>query len=154
MNKANESLNVWANSLPSGSWCSTKDSNIKFEEQKSKITFVNKSKKSCLKVDVDGGVIPSNTRSARCDKLLVEKSAPLFCFVELKGGDIEHAIEQLEASLKNPKLNPECSQRKLALVVGKNHFPASSPLIQKGMKKISSLNARLIVANTPASYSL
>lgn len=93
MNKANESLNVWANSLPSGSWCSTKDSNIKFEEQKSKITFVNKSKKSCLKVDVDGGVIPSNTRSARCDKLLVEKSAPLFCFVELKGGDIEHAID-------------------------------------------------------------
>ena len=137
MNKANESLNVWVNSLPSGSWCSTKDSNIKFEEQ-----------------NVDGGVIPSNTRSARCDKLLVEKSAPLFCFVELKGGDIEHAIEQLEASLKNPKLNPECFQRKLAFVVGKNHFPASSPLIQKGMKKISSLNARLIVANTPASYSL
>ena len=154
MKNVKDSLNEWANSLPSGTWCLTKDSNIKFEEQKSKITFVNKSKKSCLKVDVDGGVIPSNTRAARCDKLLVEESALLFCFVELKGGDIEHAIEQLEASLKNPKLNPEFAQRKLAFVVGKNHFPASSPLIQKGMKKISSLNARLIVANTPASYSL
>lgn len=154
MKNVKDSLNEWANSLPSGTWCLTKDSNIKFEEQKSKITFVNKSKKSCLKVDVDGGVIPSNTRSARCDKLLVEESALLFCFVELKGGDIEHAIEQLEASLKNPKLNPEFAQRKLAFVVGKNHFPASSPLIQKGMKKISSLNAKLIVVNTPASYSL
>lgn len=154
MKNVKDSLNEWANSLPSGTWCLTKDSNIKFEEQKSKITFVNKSKKSCLKVDVDGGVIPSNTRAARCDKLLVEESALLFCFVELKGGDIEHAIEQLEASLKNPKLNPEFAQRKLAFVVGKNHFPASSPLIQKGMKKISSLNAKLIVVNTPASYSL
>jgi len=154
MKNAKDSLNEWASSLPPGSWCITKDSNIKFEEQKSKITFVNKSKKSCLNIDVDGGVIPSNTRAARCDKLLVEKSTSLFCFVELKGGNIEHAIEQLEASLKNPKLNPECAQQKLAFVVGKNHFPASSPLIQKGMKKISSLNAKLIVANTPASYTL
>lgn len=154
MKKFESTLKEWANSLPQGSCSSTRDSNIKFEEQKSKIVFVNKLKKSCLKVDVDGGVVPSNTSTARCDKLLVEKSVPLFCFVELKGVDVEHAIKQLEASLGDSRLNPNCNQQKLAFVVGKNHYPASSPLIQKGMKKISVLNAKLIVANTPASYSL
>lgn len=154
MKKFEAALKEWASSLPQGSCCSTRDSNIKFEEQKSKIVFVNKSKKSCLKVDVDGGVVPSVEQSLRCDKLLVEKSTPLFCFVELKGGDIVHAIKQLEVSLVDSRLNPVCDQQKLAFVVGKNHYPASSPLIQKGMKRISSLNAKLIVANTPASYSL
>lgn len=52
------------------------------------------------------------------------------------------------------RLNPVCDPQKLAFVVGKNHYPASSPLIQKGMKRISSLNAKQIVANTPASYLL
>ncbi len=85
MKKFESALKEWAGSLPKGSCCSTRDSNIKFEEQKSSITFVNKSKKFCLKVNVD---------------------------------------------------------------------PVSSPLIQKGMKKISALNAKLIVVNTPASYLL
>ena len=154
MKKIESILKEWASSLPQGSCYSTRDSNIKFEEQKSKITFVNKSKKNCLKVDVDGGVVPSNTSTARCDKLLVEKSSPLFCFVELKGGDVERAIKQLEVSRGDSRLNPDCNQQKLAFVVGKNHYPASSPLIQKGMKRISTLNAKLIIANTPASYTL
>lgn len=154
MKKFESALKEWASLLPKGSCCSTRDSNIKFEDQKSKITFVNQSKKSCLKVNVDGGVVPSTECSLRCDKLLVEKSRPLFCFVELKGGDIGHAIKQLETSLADLRLNPDCDQQKLAFVVGKNHFPVSSPLIQKGMKKISALNAKLIVVNTPASYPL
>lgn len=154
MKNSKDSLKDWVSSLPQGSCCSTKDSNIKFEEQKSKIVFVNRLKKVCLKVDVDGGVIPSAEHSLRCDKLLVEKLKPLFCFVELKGVDIEHAIEQLEKSLGDPRLNPGCNQQKLAFVVGKNHYPASSPLIQNGIKKISNKDAKLIVVNTPASYSL
>lgn len=152
--KSENIIKAWVDSLPKGSCSSTKDSSIKFEERKSKITFDNKSNKTCLKIDVDGGVVPSAEKTLRCDKLLVEKSKPLFCFIELKGNDIEHAIKQLESSLKDARLNPSCSQQKLAFVVGKNHSPISSPLIQKRIKSFKGLNAELIIKNTPATYPL
>lgn len=151
---SDDSLKKWIASLPLNSFASTNESNIKFEEAKSKITFVNKSRKDCLKVDVDGGVVSSSETVLRCDKLLVEKSVPQFCFVELKGSDIKHAVEQLEASLKDIRLNPACLQQKLAFVVGRNHYPSSSPLIQNAMKKFRALNVKLVIANTPAIYAL
>ena len=57
---SDDSLKKWIASLPLNSFASTNESNIKFEEAKSKITFVNKSRKDCLKVDVDGGVVSSS----------------------------------------------------------------------------------------------
>ena len=50
-------IDVWAHGLPPGTYCYTDDSNIKFEENKSKIIFKNTSRKVCIKIDVDGGVI-------------------------------------------------------------------------------------------------
>lgn len=150
----NNNLDQWVDSLPKNSWCATSVSNIKFEEQKSKIVFVNRKDNECLKINVDGGIVSTAESFFRCDKLLVDKSKLLFCFVELKGGDIEHAIEQLESSLKDSRLNPKCSQEKKAFIVGKNHYPVSSPLIQNGMKRLKCLNAGLIVRNTPATYIL
>ena len=147
-------LNQWIGLLPKNSWSSTKESNIKFEEQKSKIVFVNKKDNECLKINVDGGVVSTKEQSFRCDKLLVQKSYLQFCFIELKGGDIGHAIEQLETSLKDPRLNPDCAQEKKAFIIGKNHYPAYSPLIQRGMKRLKYLNANLIVLNSPATYNL
>lgn len=48
MKKFEAALKEWASSLPQGSCCSTRDSNIKFEEQKSKITFVKNSLRCLL----------------------------------------------------------------------------------------------------------
>ena len=149
-----DSLEKWMSELPAGSYITTDSSNIKFQESKSKIAFTHKSRKSCLKIQVDGGVVPSSEHSLRCDNLLVEKSTPIFCFIELKGCDIKHAFEQLETSLKDNRLNPKCSQRKMAFVVGRNHAPASSPIIQNAMKKFRTLNAELRIANTPATFTL
>ena len=149
-----DSLEKWMSELPAGSCITTDSSNIKFEESKSKITFTNESRKSCLKIQVDGEIVPSSEQSLRCDNLLVEKDTPLFCFIELKGCNIKHAFEQLESSLKDNRLNPKCSQRKKAFVVGRNHAPASSPIIQNAMKKFRVLNAELHIANTPATFTL
>ncbi len=149
-----ENLDEWVNSLPDSSYTTTSESNIKFEENKSQITFSNKSQKKCLKINVDGGVYPKGGKNTRCDKLLVEKEKLRFYFVELKGADIEHAIKQLASSICDSKLNPDCAQSKIAFAVGKNHFPATNPLIQGWMKKFKKLDATLEIRNTPAKYEL
>ena len=149
-----ENLDEWTKGLPDSSYTTTSESNIKFEENKSKITFSNKSKKKCLKVDVDGGVYPKGGKKLRCDKLLVEMEKLRFYFVELKGEDIEHAIKQLDGSIRDSKLNPNCSQEKMAFVVGKNHFPTASALVQGWMKKFKKFGAVLEIKNTPAKYDL
>lgn len=149
-----ENLDEWINKLPDSSYSITSDSNIKFEENKSQITFSNKSRKKCLKVNVDGGVYPKGAKDLRCDKLLVEKENLRFYFVELKGEDIEHAIKQLASSVNNSKLNPDCSQDKIAFAVGKNHFPTASSLIQGWMKKFKKFGATLEIKNTPAKHEL
>ena len=153
-NNPKENLEEWVKGLPVSSCSATSESNIKFEENKSQITFSNKSRKKCLKVDVDGGVYPKGGRNLRCDKLLVEKEKLHFYFVELKGEDIEHAIKQLASSINDSKLNPDCTQDKVAFAVGKNHYPTASALIQGWMKKFKKMGATLDVKNTPAKHDL
>ena len=101
-------LNQWIGSLPKNSWSSTKESNIKFEEQKSKIVFVNKKDNECLKINVDGGVVSAKEQSFRCDKLLVQKSYLQFCFIELKGGDIGDSKRDETVKIFERQLN--CSE--------------------------------------------
>ena len=101
-------LNQWIGSLPKNSWSSTKESNIKFEEQKSKIVFVNKKDNECLKINVDGGVVSTKEQSFRCDKLLVQKSYLQFCFIELKGGDIGDSKRDETVKIFERQLN--CSE--------------------------------------------
>ena len=93
-------------------------------------------------------------RNLRCDKLLVEKEKLRFYFVELKGGDIEHAVKQLASSISDPKLNPDCSQDKIAFAVGKNHVPKISTQIQVWKKNFKKSGATLNIEDTPAKYDL
>jgi hypothetical protein len=153
-NNPKENLDEWTKGLPDSSYTTTSESNIKFEENKSRITFSNKSKKKCLKINVDGGVYPKGGRNLRCDKLLVEKEKLRFYFVELKGGDIEHAVKQLASSISDPKLNPDCSQDKIAFAVGKNHVPKISTQIQVWKKNFKKSGATLNIEDTPAKYDL
>lgn len=60
---------------------------------------------------IDGGII-KDYNTTKCDKLVLLDldSQTLFeLFVELKGGNIQHAIEQVEATLNNPLFNPNRS---------------------------------------------
>lgn len=53
---------------------------------------------------IDGGII-KDYNITKCDKLILLdfNDQTLFeLFVELKGGNIQHAIEQVEATLNNP----------------------------------------------------
>lgn len=69
--------------------------------------------KECMSAvyGIDGGVI-KDLRVMKCDKLILvdlDNLALFELFVELKGGNIQHAIEQVEATLTNPLFNPTCS---------------------------------------------
>lgn len=76
----------------------TRDSQIKFEENRRKIIFANPSNLKYLKVKVDGCAIRDN--SIRCDYLLVSDDEKEERYVELKGTDVMHAIDQIEATIK------------------------------------------------------
>ncbi|TGX79823.1 hypothetical protein E5358_14405 [Palleniella muris] len=114
----------------------TQSKNIVFKENKSKISFLNKNYKPCYRVQVDGGVISDRT-TAKCDNLLVVSYFPepdidkreQEHFVELKGTDVAHALNQLVDTV--PKLR--CDDKKVkrcAYVVCKNVAPAIKTKIQ------------------------
>ena len=81
-----------------------------FTENKRTMRFKNNSKKTCFKVQVDGGVISQTAKRPKCDNLLVvgkpviviknEVEKTLYDidsreqehFVELKGTDVSHGL--------------------------------------------------------------
>ena len=79
--------------------CIEKTSNplIVFKEKKAKITFLNTTRKEYQRVTVDGCVIREGNK---CDFLLVSNEYGDQYFVELKGEDVNHSVEQLETSME------------------------------------------------------
>lgn len=77
--------------------CETRvgDRQIILEENRCSITFVNNSRKEIRIIEVDGCVI---TEGRRCDYLLVPPEKTEY-YVELKGKNVKHAVEQIEATI-------------------------------------------------------
>lgn len=96
----------------------TTDSQIKFEENKRKIIFLNPQRLPYERVDVDGCTINDGVR---CDKLLLSADEREERYVELKGTDVMHAIEQLEETIK--RLG-EYTDNRHAYVISTNVAPA------------------------------
>lgn len=130
----------------------TTDSNIKFEEKKKVIVFHNPERKTCQKVKVDGCQI---TQGERCDHLLVEERTANEYFVELKGVDVRHALEQLEVTMS--KLSDRENQTKSvkAFIVCTNVAPQMSTAIQKYQKKFSTqFHANLLIRERRAEMTI
>ena len=49
---------------------------------------------------IDGEVIAKNADTARCDYLLLNDEAKRAYYIELKGSDLEKAIQQIEATVQ------------------------------------------------------
>ena len=105
--------------------CSTKDSQIKFEENKRKIIFLNPSNHRYKKVKVDGCAIKTGQK---CDDLLISQDEHEEHFVELKGVDIMHAIDQLEQTIL--KIG-EVDDNRHSYIICTNVAPAYTTTIQK-----------------------
>ena len=102
----------------------TTDKILVLEENKRKCIFSNPENLNLIKIIVDGCQI---TEGTRCGFLVLDQQKNEY-FVELKGKDIPHAIEQLEATIK--QLSSSASLRKTAIIVSSRH-PSNDTSIQR-----------------------
>lgn len=116
---------------------------IVFTEKGRTIRFSNPNHFTCYKVDVDGGVIADNDR-AKCDKLLivVEEGKQDIDdrdqehYVELKGRNVAHALEQIEATIPDLWLKKDIAYR-CSYVVCSKVSPKLTATIQKAKDKFA-----------------
>lgn len=106
----------------------TRERNIKFEENKRKIIFHNPSSSPYKKVKVDGCAI---TAGLKCDNLLVSDDEHSEYYVELKGTDVMHAVDQLENTIQ--KIG-EFDDDRHSYIICTNVSPKCRTEIQKKQK--------------------
>ncbi len=127
----------------------TRDTKIVLSENKSKMYFINSQRRTIQKITVEGCAI---TIGLRCDYLVI-CNRNIEHFVELKGSDVKHAIEQIEASIK--KLSKSPTQKDKWSFVIYFHCPLTTTTVQK-YKKIfkKKYNSSLIVERSGFEYTL
>lgn len=129
----------------------TKDSKIKFEENKRKIIFLNPDRKDYKRVQVDGCAIDDKV-TMRCDKLLVSADEHEERYVELKGTEVMHAIDQLESTIQ--RLG-EFDDNRHAYVISTNVAPAYTTKIQqKALLFKKKYNSELLVREKQLEVAL
>ncbi len=111
-------------------------------EQGRKYTLEISEQKETALFDVDGYIL---TQGQKCDKLILVNGQPKnndeeWCeiFIELKGKDVGHAIDQLRATLKNPIFKHPSNKVVKARIVAAS-FPAnkSNPIMEKAKKEFA-----------------
>lgn len=99
-------------------------SDFSFSEKGKRYHCTLSTPSNCAGFQVDGDIIVDGFR---CDKLaVIEKDNKHWTevFVELKGSDVMHAVEQLDATLQHKIFQHKSVDRKLARVVG-HSFPSN-----------------------------
>ena len=93
---------------------------ISVKEKGKKYTLTLNPKKECVAYQIDGVILKDGNR---CDKLIVARYADhteAAVFVELKGRNISHAIDQLEATLKQDIFKHRNVAKRKASIVGQS----------------------------------
>lgn len=131
--------------------CRSTDKKIPVHEKRSKVLFHNPERYEVQKIEVDGCVVPEDADELRCDYLLLVDDADVSVFVELKGSDIVHAVEQLKASSK--KLSEHCKTNNFWIICS-----TRCPLIgtvQNGhiLSARKNFNAKLTIKNIFAEHT-
>jgi len=121
--------------------CQTNDSNISFRENGRSIVFRNPRRDEYYKVRIDGCVI---TEGERCDDFLYGKEDPYDRYVELKGSDIPHAINQLRSSIIWVKRHCNVGKAIKAYIISKNVAPGYNTKLQAAKKEFNNMGAELI----------
>lgn len=98
---------------------------IVLAENRSKLVFNNPRRKKVRKILIDDCVIKEGIR---CDYLLITEE-DIEHFIELKGCDVEHALQQLSNSIEKVSASP-FKTPKLSFIVCTRH-PALTPKMQK-----------------------
>jgi len=103
---------------------------IVFRENKSEFRIENKAQRQVEKHQVDGCLI---SNGIKCDWLLIDSETRKEAYIELKGSDVEHAINQIVASAKSLSKTP--ADKKLGYVIC-TKSPLNSTEIQRHTKAL------------------
>jgi len=87
-------------------------------------------RKKIKRIKVDDCIYNSNDSVVRCDYIFELKDV-FSCFIELKGKDIKHAVEQLESSLKRISVT---GKKHAFIVSSKNDLPNAKTDYQKWIR--------------------
>lgn len=93
-------MNNWAKnyselqSLPS--YCQTRQKIIVSEEHRVKHRGINNDGSRVRQIKIDGDMWDKGTSTVRADYLLLNEDKKTAYIIELKGSDIEHALEQIK----------------------------------------------------------
>ncbi len=121
---------------------------ITFSENKSKLTLINVDRVVASRIKVDGCQI---TNGIRCDYLLIAKD--IEHFIELKGQDINHAIEQIISTIKTLSSNI-AKNTKVSYVIC-TRSPLTSASIQNLQLKFKKhYNSKLIIKSSPLESTI
>lgn len=127
------------------------DTKIVLQENKSKITFLNPNKDTILIIKVDGCVI-KDTETLRCDYTVVPCDQ-IEIYVELKGSDIIHAVNQIESTISLLSDNPQ-TIKKFCFVVS-TRVPKQTTSIQQLQSRFKKkFNASFRIKNIQDVYDL
>lgn len=125
----------------------TKQKIISFSEKRSTLILNNTNQVEVTCVVVDGCQI---TSGIRCDHLMLAKE--IEHFIELKGQDLMHAIEQLITSIKTLSSNAS-KQPKISYVIC-TRSPLNSTAIQNLQVQFrKNYNSQLIIKSSPCRTS-
>ena len=115
------------------------------KERKSKCIFSNPNQHLLTKITVDGCQI---TEGVKCDYLILDHCQNEY-FVELKGKDLPHAVEQLEASIQ--QLSNKSSNIKRQAIIVSSRNPPSDTTVQRAKKEFKKkYNVELATKNVQA----
>jgi len=88
-----------------------KRNKVVVEENRKKYELINHNSDRIANFHVDGGMISSNS-TIKCDNLLVDIDAKVAIFIELKGIDLKHALEQVDAMVT--RLSPDLQNYRIS----------------------------------------
>lgn len=122
---------------------------IKFEEKKSIVRFNNPQRLTYKRVAVDGCALKDGVK---CDNMLCSADEREEHYVELKGQDIKHAIEQLATTIV--KLG-EYDSRRYAYVSCTKVAPLIRTDIQNAYIRFKKkYNSSLVIKSSPVEVNL
>ncbi len=137
--------------------CSTEstDKNIVVSENRAKFTLQNRSAKKVTTVTVDGCLITDNNK-LKCDYLFEVESDKRqeVIFVELKGKNVDHAIDQIESTITETKVRYKTFS-KISFVVCRSVPKMRGTLQMRKRKHLSHFQSKLQVSSgSQGSHSI
>ncbi|MEW4568630.1 hypothetical protein AB1L88_12265 [Tautonia sp. JC769] len=131
--------------------CTTSHNKRRFvvREKRSSVCFTNQNEHKIDQIKVDGCAIEEGMR---CDYLVNVDSIDASILIELKGGDVEKAIKQLDATNKRLAC---IIKNNITWIVSSTKCPLASTAIQVLKVRIKKqANVTLRVQNTPVEHNI